>query len=289
MKRTSKFNHLNFHKGIIEFLESSIAPANWRDAQSDQKTTTINTVKRILLLFSILIGFNASALETIKIKAADGVEVTVDLHITHPDTVPFIILYHQAGWSRGEYQEIAPTLNQLGFNCMAVDQRSGKAVNNVENRTFISARQLMKETKYIDALPDMNAAVNHAREFLAKGDLIIWGSSYSAALVLKIAGDRPNDIAGVLAFSPGEYFQSMGKPKDFITISASKIQCPSFITSAKSERNSWWNINEVIPTETKTYYLPETSGNHGSRALWSKFSDNLNYWDAVKTFLSQYL
>lgn len=246
-------------------------------------------MKYYFLIFSLVIGFGAKAAETIKIKAADGVEVTVDLHIAHPDTVPFIILYHQAGWSRGEYQEIAPILNQLGFNCMAVDQRSGKTVNNIENQTFVSARQLMKETKYVNALPDMNAAITHAKTYLAKGKLIIWGSSYSSALALKIAGDRADEVHGVLAFSPGEYFQSMGKPKDFITSSAKSIQCPSFITSARSEKNSWWSIYEAIPTETKTYYLPETSGNHGSRALWTKFSDNRGYWDAVIAFLNQYL
>lgn len=246
-------------------------------------------MKFYFLIFSLVFAFNLNAAETIKIKASDGVEVTVDLHIAHPDTVPFIVLFHQAGWSRGEYQEIAPILNQLGFNCMAVDQRSGKAVNNVENQTFQSARQLMKETKYVDALPDMNAAISHAQTFLGKGKLIIWGSSYSSALALKIAGDRANEIDGVLAFSPGEYFQSMGKPKDYITTSAMNIQCPSFITSSRSEKNSWWSIYEAIPTDTKTYYLPETSGNHGSRALWMKFSDNKGYWDAVTAFLSQYL
>ncbi|MEP2024095.1 MAG: alpha/beta hydrolase [Reichenbachiella sp.] len=246
-------------------------------------------MKLYFLVFFLLVGFGALASETIKIKASDGVEVTVDLHIAHPDTVPFIILFHQAGWSRGEYQEIAPILNQLGFNCMAVDQRSGNAVNDVQNQTFVSARKLMKETKYVNALPDMNAAIDHAKIYLAKGDLIIWGSSYSSALALKIAGDRTGDISGVLAFSPGEYFQSMGKPKDYITSSAIKIECPSFITSARSEKNSWWSIYEVIPTDTKSYYLPETSGNHGSRALWSKFTDSQGYWDAVISFLNQYL
>lgn len=242
----------------------------------------------LLLICAFLLG-KANATETIKIKAEDGVEVTVDLHIAHPDTVPFIILFHQAGWSRGEYMEIAPILNKMGFNCMSVDQRSGKAVNNVENQTFISARQLMKETKYVDALPDMHAAINHAKEFLAKRELIIWGSSYSSALVLKIAGDRAGEVDGVLAFSPGEYFQSMGKPADFITKSAANIECPSFITSAKSERNSWWKIHEAVQTSTKTYFLPESSGNHGSRALWSKFRDSHEYWNAVNQFLSQFL
>lgn len=245
-------------------------------------------MRLFILLFFLSVGA-AQATETIKIKAEDGVEVTVDLHIAHPDTVPFIVLFHQAGWSRGEYLEIAPMLNKMGFNCMAVDQRSGKAVNDVENETFVSARQLMKETKYVDALPDMNAAINHAKEFLAKGHLIIWGSSYSSALALKIAGDRADEISGVLAFSPGEYFKSMGKPGDYITQSAANISCPSFVTSARSERDSWWGINEAIPTTSKAYFLPETSGNHGSRALWSKFRDSQDYWSAVEQFLSQFL
>lgn len=243
------------------------------------------TIVAILLFISSCVY----ALETITIKAPDGVEVTVDLYIAHPDTVPFIVLYHQAGWSRGEYLEIAPILNRLGFNCMAVDQRSGKEVNQVENQTFISARRLMKETKYVDALPDMHAAIDHAKQYLTKGPIIIWGSSYSSALVLKLAGDRAEEIDGVLAFSPGEYFVSMGKPKDYIASSAKNIQCPVLITSAKTEKSSWWGIYELIPSTNKTYFLPETSGNHGSRALWAKFSDHGAYWEAIKTFLRQYV
>ena len=227
--------------------------------------------------------------ETISIKAIDGVTVTMDLHIVHPDTVPFIVLFHQAGWSRGEYQEIAPKLNQMGFNCAAVDLRSGKGINNVPNLTAQSAKKLMKETKYVDAIPDMEAAFLHVKEHLANGMILIWGSSYSSALVLKMAGDRSEEIDGVLAFSPGEYFKSMGKPGDFIQSSASHIQCPSFITSAKGEQGSWWKIHEAITTDVKTYFLPTTSGNHGSRALWAKFSDHQSYWVAVTAFLQQYL
>ena len=246
-------------------------------------------MKAIYLIFSLFVSSHLMAAETIKIKASDGVEVTVDLHIAHPDTVPFIVLFHQAGWSRGEYQEIAPILNQLGFNCMAVDQRSGKAINDIENITFQSARQMMKETKYVDALPDMIAAIEHAKTYLAKGKLIIWGSSYSSSLALKIAGDKNGEIDGVLAFSPGEYFQSMGKPENFIASSAANISCPSFITSARNEKDTWRSIYEAIPVETKTYYLPESLGNHGSRALWSKFLDSKDYWDEVINFLNQYL
>ena len=33
-----------------------------------------------------------------------------DLYIAHDASAPFILLFHQAGWSRGEYLEIAPKL-----------------------------------------------------------------------------------------------------------------------------------------------------------------------------------
>ena len=64
------------------------------------------------------------------------------------------------------------------------------------------------------------------------------------------------------------------------------INKPVFITSARNEKKSWWGIYEAIGTEKKQYFLPETSGNHGSRALWDKFSDSKDYWKAVTSFLT---
>ena len=222
----------------------------------------------------------------IKFPSEDGVEIVADLYKSNPDSATFIVLFHQAGWSRGEYLEIAPKLNLLGYNCLAIDQRSGNKVNGIENVTVKNARKAMKDTKYVDAYQDIEATVGYVKKYLTKGKVIILGSSYSSALVLKYAGDNPESIDAVLAFSPGEYFKSMGKPGDYIQSSAANIKCPSFITSAKSEKGSWWKIHESISTNVKAYYLPETSGNHGSRALWQKFSDNEGYWDAVKSFLS---
>ena len=235
-------------------------------------------------LTCLIIQFT-QAQETIRFPASDKVEIVGDLYNPNPDSAIFIVLFHQAGWSRGEYMEIAPKLNKMGFNCLAIDQRSGNNVNGIDNMTVKNARQAMKDTRYIDAYIDIESSVAYAKKYLAKGKVIIWGSSYSSSLVLKYAGDNPNKVNAVLAFSPGEYFKSMGKPGDFIQSSAANIKCPSFITSAKSEKGSWWNIHEAIETNSKSYYLPETSGNHGSRALWQKFSDNEGYWEAVHSFL----
>ncbi|MCP4457546.1 MAG: alpha/beta fold hydrolase [Cytophagales bacterium] len=221
------------------------------------------------------------AQETITITAVDGLEITADLYQKHSDAAPFIILFHQAGWSRGEYLEIAPKLNELGYNCLAVDLRSEGKINGISNQTASRAKKAGKKTSYWDAFPDIEAVVKYVKQSFKSERLIIWGSSYSSALVLKYAGDNPNDVDAVLAFAPGEYF----KPEGFIHSSAKNITCPSFITSAKSEKSNWWKIHEVIQTSTKGFYVPATSGNHGSRALWGKFSDNEGYWKGVKEFL----
>jgi alpha-beta hydrolase superfamily lysophospholipase len=243
----------------------------------------------ILLAFVLMLPVSDQDINTITFPSGDGVTVTADVYMAQDKSAPFIVLFHQANWSRGEYLEIGPKLNQLGYNCMAVDLRSGGRVNNIQNLTAVSAVKAMKETKYVDAYQDIEAAMKYARDYFAEGKLIIWGSSYSSALVLRYAGDNTNTanaVDGVLSFSPGEYFRSQGKPADYVTQGAKKINIPVFITSAKGEKASWWNIYQAIPSTSKHYFLPQTPGNHGSRALWAKFGDSLTYWDEVSAFLT---
>ncbi|MDF1838961.1 MAG: hypothetical protein P1V35_13905, partial [Planctomycetota bacterium] len=120
----------------------------------------------------------------------DGLALRADLYAPHKDPkTPFIVLFHQAGWSRGEYEAIAPRLNRLGFNCMAVDQRSGGEVNGVENETAKRAKASKLPTEYVDAKQDLESALLYARKQLTTGPVLAWGSSYSASLVLQIAGE----------------------------------------------------------------------------------------------------
>lgn len=241
----------------------------------------------IAFLLSGLTG-SAIAVETITFASEDSLEITADVYMAHDKEAPFIVLFHQARWSRGEYQEIAPKLNEMGFNCMAIDQRSGDAINDVPNETARRALEAGKPVNYIDALPDLRSAIRYAREHYADGKLLIWGSSYSAALVLKIAGEHPDWIDGVLAFAPGEYFSKQGQSETYITDAAQKIELPVFITSAKDEKPNWEGIFETIPSKDKQAFLPETAGNHGSRALWEQFDDSDDYWQAVSDFLTAY-
>ncbi|MCK5453881.1 MAG: hypothetical protein KAJ16_05940, partial [Calditrichia bacterium] len=89
----------------------------------------------ILYLLLILIPLSIISAETITFPSQDGLPITADLYIVHGKEAPFILLFHQAGFSRGEYLNIAPVLNELGFNAMAIDQRSGKEVNGIVNET----------------------------------------------------------------------------------------------------------------------------------------------------------
>lgn len=243
----------------------------------------------VVALATYAFGQNDDSFETITFPSADGLEVTADVYAPHEDkATPFIVLCHQAGWSRGEYREIAPKLNELGFNCMAIDQRSGGGVNEVENATVAMAKEAELGTAFLDARQDMVAALRFAHSDLAEGKVILWGSSYSAALSLVIAGEHNDLVDGVMSFAPGEYFARFGKADDWVQTHAAKIADPAFITSAKNEFPRWESIFNAIEGDTKQKFVPETAGNHGSRALWEQFDDHDAYWESVKAFLDQF-
>ena len=246
-----------------------------------------NYAIRLIFLFNLTfciaqsdIGFTG---ETITFKANDGITVTADLYFEHGNDAPFIILYHQAGYSRGEYREIAPKLNALGFNCMAVDQRSGDQVNKVINQTHKNAQAANKPTEYLDALADIEAAYLYVKLSVKPKKIILWGSSYSAALMFYMGSEHHSNLSGILSFAPGEYFKVNGK--DLKTYAA-KITCPVFVTSAKSEYANWKPIYDNIKSD-KSSFLPESEGKHGSKALWDNNANHMAYWSAVKKFLQK--
>ena len=229
----------------------------------------------------------AAGQERLTFESADGLQITADFYGDQADLErPLICLFHQANWSRGEYREIAPKLVELGFNCLAADARSGNEVNGVKNETAKRAAQRGEQVgfDFIKAYPDIVATLKYAQEHLTRGQLIAWGSSYSAALVLKASADNPGLVAGTLSFAPstrGEW------TRDWLLSDAAKLNHPVFITSAKDERGNWQRIYEAVPEAMRFSYLPDTQGNHGSRALWAEFPDSGGYWKAVTEYLEQ--
>lgn len=243
-----------------------------------------------LLLVSQLIMPDKSLAQpvTVQFRAWDKVIVTADLYAPKPATAPILILFHQATYSRGEYAEIAPKLNAMGFNCLAVDLRSGEAVNGIINETFKYADSIGMETRFTDAYSDVRAAVTYVKNKYPGSRIILFGSSYTASLALKYASDFPKGISGVVAFSPAEYFSKFGWSRTIITTSAAKIKCPVFIASNATEKERWQAIYDAIPGQNKSYYLPASGGKHGAKTLWSTFPESAAYWNALKGFLVRY-
>lgn len=234
----------------------------------------------LLFIFLIFCGRTISAQETITFPSLDGLTITADFYAGNPDQ-PYMILCHQAGYSRGEYIETAPKFGKLGYNCLAVDLRSGKEVNGINNETALLAKKKKKGTDYLDAEKDIIAAIDYAFKISNK-KVVLVGSSYSASLVLKIASNN-NKVAAVFAFSPGEYFG-----KELVVKEAIKnLDKPVFATSSKEESTGVAELIKDIKSTNKMHFTPSTKGEHGSRTLW-KANDNYHeYWFGIMMFTRQ--
>jgi len=216
---------------------------------------------------------------TLEFPSGDGLMVTADIyHVSK--TAQTIVLCHQANWSRGEYKEIAPKLNDLGFNCIAIDQRSGNEIKDVINETNKKAVAAGKATTFNDAKQDIVAAVNYASQVYDK-KVYLWGSSYSSSLVLIVAKENAN-VKKVLSFSPGEYLKDIS-----VKNSIQNLNKPAFLTSSKAEEGQTKPIYDAIASSNKVQFVPKGDGDHGSRALWESKPDHAEYWVAVKAFLGK--
>lgn len=239
----------------------------------------MRAILSIIFFFLTIMNYGQ---QKITFKSGDGIIVTADLYLKDK-SYPYIILFHQANYSRGEYIETAPKLMKLGFNCLAVDLRSGKEVNFVQNETAIQARLKGLPTEYLDAEKDMIAAITYIKQ-ISPVKIILFGSSYSASLCLKIATSNTN-IISVVAFSPGEYFQSSLRIKDEIK----GLTKPLFIASTKAENPFIKEMVNSLPVNQITWYMPSKSnGMHGSRALWQKTPENEDCWMALLLFLKNF-
>lgn len=233
-----------------------------------------------LLFFNCICSLSFSQ-QTVTFTAEDGVVITADHYVTSTQN-PYLILLHQAGYSRGEYRETAPKLANLGFNCLAVDLRSGNEVNFVKNKTAQFAKDKSLSTNYIDALIDIKAAINFISQRTNK-PIILVGSSYSASLSL-IEATNNFKVKAVVAFSPGEYFGDDLKVKD----SSKKLFVPVLALSTKLEHPEVKQMLDHLHKKHLNLFQPTLGeGIHGSRALWEKNPNSKEYWMALTQFFSQ--
>lgn len=221
-------------------------------------------------------GLEKGQAGTFTFEANDGVTVTADYY-PNESAKKIIILLHQAGYSRGEYKDIAPRLVDSGFACLAVDLRSGKFVNEIFNETAKSAAAQGLATEYMDAKQDIEAAIAYASENTDK-EIILWGSSYSASLALMIAS-TDSTVSKVVAFSPGEYLATQNTVKNAVT----GFYKPVYITGSSAEYDIV--VKPILNAMSKaqvTAYRPTGMSDHGSKTLYINGAEtNKMYADIV--------
>lgn len=238
---------------------------------------------RFIVLFLALFSIgNSYAQETISFPSLDQLPITADLYKIN-DTASYIILCHLSEGSRGEYKETAQQLNNLGFNCLAIDTRTGDNILDVQNETAKAAKNSNKPTDYLSSEQDILAAIDYAYSLGHNDGVILLGSSFSASLALKIASINPK-VKAVIAFSPGEYFGDQLNLKNSIK----SLDKPTFVTSSKNEASAVSTLIESIDVDNLIHFIPEGDGAHGSISLWSMIPNNEEYWKALEKFLIQF-
>ncbi len=217
------------------------------------------------------------------LTASDGVSIAADVYTGSSPVAPVILLFHQAGSGKAEYATIAPRLVTLGYNAIAIDQRSGGDLYAPPNATVA---RLGHSAPYLDVLRDMDAAFAYARRQFPVAPVYVWGSSYSASLVFAFAAKHPHDISAVLAFSPGEYFSN----KHFVRKAARRVHVPLFLDSASDpgEERAAREIGDAASSKVKVDFVPHT-GIHGSSTLRDdkNAEGTAENWDAVTGFLAR--
>ncbi len=196
------------------------------------------------------------------LTASDGVKIYARSYAAPNARAPVLLLFHQAGSSKSEYAPIAPRLVELGFNVLAIDQRSGGDLYEPGNETV--AHLGASASDFMSALPDLEAALVWARRTYPVAPVYLVGSSYSAALVFLVAARHPHDVAAVLAFSPGEYLDD----KRAVHAAARALRVPVFIDSSsdKSEIDAARSIYAAVASPKKVQFVPAT-GIHGASTL----------------------
>jgi dienelactone hydrolase len=130
---------------------------------------------------------------------------------------------------------------------------------------------------------DLEAALAAVPSVSAGGRIMLWGSSYSAALVFLLAASHPQNVAGVLAFSPGEFI-----PGHNIRAASAKLTCPIFVTSADDpgEVAAAREIIGASPARLRRQFVPH-HGTHGSSTIRqdSNPAGAAETWQAVRDFL----
>lgn len=218
--------------------------------------------------------------EPVTLRAADGIKIA-GVYTKAAKPKALLLLFHQAESGKDEYALLAPQLAQAGYSSLRIDQRAGGTLFGTNE----TVKMLGHSASYADAKKDLEAAFAWGRT--QKLPIILWGSSYSAALIFPLAAEHPGEVKALLAFSPGEYLDEKGA----VARAAAKVTAPIFVTSAQEghEEDAARAILAASPSTQKTQFVPKLGGVHGSSTLLRAKNPGgaQEAWRATMAFLGE--
>jgi len=223
------------------------------------------------------------AQQAVQFEASDGHQVHAYRYVGPEDgdrTRPLILAFNQGGAdARSEYGPIVPRLLAAGFDVLAVDARAGGTRFGGENRTVA---EWGGARPYCEAQADIEGALAYARGERS-GPIILWGSSFSAALVLRVAAEH--EVAAVLAFSPasgGPLAECRGEDV------SDRITAPVLVLRPANEAEIAADQLQQFREQGHQVFVAQP-GTHGSSMLVDTRVDGSvdATWDRVLAFLSE--
>ena len=203
----------------------------------------------------------------ISFYTSDSIKIFGDLYISDQSD-PVILLFHQGGSNaRAEYGPIIPRLLEDDFNILAIDQRQGGQYFGGYNRTIanVPTYNYSDTYTYCDAYNNLESALDFVIENDFTGKKILWGSSYSATLSIKLAHERQQAVDAVLAFSPASGKPMEGcNPEPFLE----NLTVPLLFLRPRRELQSERSQNQLdlVKSYNHQTYIAE-NGVHGSSML----------------------
>jgi pimeloyl-ACP methyl ester carboxylesterase len=248
----------------------------------------------------------APVFETVTRKMRDGVVMTADHYAVQAYDAAtaagtgetggaegprrpwgIVVALHQQQGSRGEFRGVAPELNRLGLEVLAVDLRCGKrfVVENETAKAYQTATH--REATPADAYDDIDVAVRWARELVPGGRVVLFGSASSASLALVYAAREKDAVDAVFAFSPGEYVHGWDVYEE-----VAGIQVPVYVTCGPGSKEAGWARGTVSGIDKKlvtAFYPPRgMEALHGVSTLLAGDAENRErQWKPVRDLLER--
>lgn len=241
----------------------------------------MHLILSMVIVSTVATTFAQTGKNTVYLYSTDSLLITADEYVTS-DTLPYLVLLHEQGSSRGEYITILQRFQKMNFNCLVPDLRNGGNAGYLANETAKRSRNRKYKNKAKDIEGDIRAAVDYAS--MKSGDkVILVGAGANGSLAIKAAKEI-DSVKAVIALSPGEFFRSEFSVEDTIA----GIEKPVLVLSSKMEHPYMEQLLSGVDERYRELYSPEDhEGRRGTGSLTDNNPSQSEYWLSILLFFKE--